>query len=84
MKIHFAFEIFFILLFLLLDFTSCILYLSVFVWEVCNSVDWEVELIYFHLDTVSLMDIFFMGHEPAILMADIIQKSFLFPAYDIE
>lgn len=45
MKIHFAFEIFSILLFLLLDLTSCILYLSVFVWEVCNSVDVEVELI---------------------------------------
>ncbi len=45
MKIHLAFEMFPILLFLLLDFTSCILYLSVFVWEVCNSVDVEVELI---------------------------------------
>ncbi len=44
-KIHLAFEMFSILLFLLLDFTSCILYLSVFVWEVCNSVDVEVELI---------------------------------------
>jgi len=36
MKIHFAFDIFSILLFLLLDFTYWILHLSVFVWEVCN------------------------------------------------
>lgn len=36
MKVYFAFEIFSILLFLLLDFSSRIFYLGVFVWEVCN------------------------------------------------
>lgn len=40
MKVYFAFEIFSILLFLLLDFASCIFYLGVFVWEVCNR-DWQ-------------------------------------------